>query len=222
MTTTIRAVLFDLDGTLYDRDVVVTHVALEQFDVFRHRIGDVDRDEFIARTLALDDHGYARRADVYRMLLADMPVDPELAPDLESHFWDCYCRHSVCFPEAIGTLRALRTAGMRLAVVTNGPTEWQSRKLRTLGLPAYFDDIVISESEGIAKPDPRIFTRTLERLGVDPRDAMFVGDHPEIDIAGAQDAGLVPVWKRVPYWPMRRADVQVIDRLDDILRHLRI
>ena len=213
----IRAVLFDLDGTLYDRDAVVSAVTHEQVDTFRGRLGDVDRGALIARMLALDDHGYARRADIYRTLLAGMEVDTALAADLEAHFWDCYCRHCECPEDAADTLGRLRASGRKLALVTNGPVAWQSRKLRTLGLADYFDEVLISEAEGIAKPDPRIFTRALERLGVSAADAMFVGDHPEIDVAGAQDAGLVAVWKRVPYWTMSRNDVRVIERIGDLL-----
>jgi len=216
----IRAVLFDLDGTLYDRDAVVEAVTHEQVDTFYGRFGDADRGALVSRLLALDDHGYARRADVYRTLLAGMEVDAALAADLEAHFWDCYCRHCAFPEDAADTLRQLRASGRKLALVTNGPICWQSRKLRTLGLEDYFDAVLISEAEGIAKPDPRIFVLAIERLGVTASDAMFVGDHPEIDIAGARDAGLVAVWKRVPYWTMNRTDVPVIDRISDLLRHL--
>ena len=216
----IRAVLFDLDGTLYDRDAVVTAVTHEQVDTFGGRFGGVDRQTLVDRMLALDDHGYARRADIYRTLLAGMEVDVDLASDLEAHFWDCYCRHCR-FPQDAGdTLARLRSSGLKLAVVTNGPVAWQSRKLQTLGLRDYFDEVLISEAEGVAKPDARIFARALERLGVDAADAMFVGDHPEIDVAGAQDAGLVAVWKRVPYWTIGRADVRVIDRISELLNHV--
>jgi len=213
----LRAVLFDLDGTLYDRDAVILRVAHEQADVFRSRLGEADRDRLIARTLMLDDHGYARRVDVYRTLLADLPVDAQLARDLEAHFWDCYCRHCEVSDDTVRTLGALRASGRKLAVVTNGPVEWQSRKLRTLGLTECFDEIVISDAVGVAKPDPRIFALALDRLGVEAGEAMFVGDHPEIDVAGARAAGLVAVWKRVPYWTMTLEDVRVIDRLGEIL-----
>ena len=86
-----------------------------------------------------------------------------------------------------------------------------------LGLGSLFDVVVISQSEGLTKPDPLIFTRAVERIGVAPGEAMFVGDHPEIDVAGARAAGLVPVWKRVPYWTMPFDDVLVVDRLSEIL-----
>jgi putative hydrolase of the HAD superfamily len=214
----IRAVLFDLDGTLYDRDEVVVRVAHEQFETFRSRLPGIDRERFVDRTLALDDHGYAGRFDVYGTLLSDVPVDVHLATDLEAHFWDCYCRHCVRPDDAVNTLEALRAAGKTLAVVTNGPVEWQSRKLRTLGLAGYFDHVLISEAEGISKPDARIFERALARCGVAPHEAMFVGDHPEIDISGARAAGMRAAWKRVPYWTMGFDDVIVVDRLSEILQ----
>lgn len=219
----IRAVLFDLDGTLYDRDEVVLRVAQEQFETFGSRFGAAGRDQIITRTLELDDHGYARRVDVYRQLVTGLAVDGRLAGDLEAHFWDCYCRHCLQPADTVKTLEALRSAGKKLAVVTNGPVEWQSRKLRTLKLADYFEEVVISDAVGIAKPDARVFNLTLERLGVDAGEAIFVGDHPQIDIAGARAAGLRAVWKRVPYWSMDLEDVRVVDRLSELLDddHLR-
>ena len=217
----IQAVLFDLDGTLYDRDEVVLRVAHEQFDVFRDRLGGADRDALIARTLELDDHGYARRVDVYRQLLSGMDVDEKLAGDLESHFWDCYCRHCKQPHDTVATLEALRSAGKKLGVITNGPIDWQSRKLRTLGLERYFDEVIISDAVGMAKPDARIFKLALDRLGVDAESAMYVGDHPQIDIAGARGAGLAAAWKRVPYWTMDDEDVAVLDRLSELIVRLK-
>ena len=217
----ITAVLFDLDGTLYDRDEVVRRVAHEQYETFRERFGDLDRERLIARTLDLDDHGYARRADVYRRLLDGARVDAALAPDLEAHFWDCYCRHCRQPQDTVATLDALKSAGKRLGVITNGPIDWQSRKLRTLGLEQYFDEVVISDAVGVAKPDARIFNLALERLGATAGESMYVGDHPEIDIAGALGAGLAAAWKRVPYWTMTREDVVVLERLSDVLVRLK-
>jgi len=213
----MKAVLFDLDGTLYDRDEVVLRVAHEQYDRFRARFGDSDRDAVIARTLEFDDHGYARRVDVYRRVLDGMDVDAQLAADLESDFWDCYCRHCGQPPDTVATLEALRRAGKKLGVITNGPIDWQSRKLRTLGLEPYFDDVIISDAVGVAKPDAKIFRLALDRLGVAPAEAMYVGDHPQIDIAGARGAGLSAAWKRVPYWSLETQDALVIERLSELL-----
>jgi putative hydrolase of the HAD superfamily len=81
-----------------------------------------------------------------------------------------------------------------------------------------FDVVLISEEEGIRKPDARIFDRARERCGVDhPSEAMFVGDHPEVDVAGAHAAGMVAVWKRVPYWTLSTEGAVTIDQLSEIL-----
>jgi FMN phosphatase YigB (HAD superfamily) len=58
----LKAVLFDLDGTLYDRDELVRVVAASQFDGFREFLAEVEKDAFVERVFALDDHGYKDRA----------------------------------------------------------------------------------------------------------------------------------------------------------------
>jgi putative hydrolase of the HAD superfamily len=74
----------------------------------------------------------------------------------------------------------------------------QSAKLSCLGLMLAFDVVLISDAEGVSKPDPRIYHRALDRLGTEPGRAVFVGDHPEVDIAGARGAGMKAVWRRDP------------------------
>ena len=107
---------------------------------------------------------------------------------------------------------------MKLGVVTNGGQDRQRKKLDAMGLSDTMDVILISGAEGIRKPDRRIFHRALSRLGVEPREALFVGDHPEADIEGALGAGLDAVWKKVPYWSLsEEVEVPRIDRLSEIL-----
>ena len=111
----------------------------------------------------------------------------------------------------------MRKRGLKLGVITNGSVERQGAKLTTLGLDGVFDTVLISQREGLQKPDPLIFLRAVEQCGVTPEEAMFVGDHPEMDVAGASRAGLVPVWKRVPYWEMSTDGAIAIDRLSEVL-----
>jgi putative hydrolase of the HAD superfamily len=215
----IKAVLFDLDGTLYDRDAAMRSLAYDQFAAFRDALQPrVDESRFTSRFIELDDHGYASRSDVYRRLADEFGLDNWLTVDLERHFWEAYSRRCDISSDTWHTLQALRAAGKRLGIVTNGQTEWQSRKLDGLGLGSFFDVVIISEKEGIRKPDARIFERARERCGVDrPSETMFVGDHPEVDVAGAHAAGMVAVWKRVPYWTMTTDGAITIDRLTEIL-----
>ena len=213
----IRAVLFDLDGTLYDRDELVRNLAKEQFMIFREDLGDIDERRFVQRLVDLDAHGYASKPARYEELATEWGLGRGVADRLERHFWQSYDRHCELSHDTSATLQTLRRHGKKLGVITNGPTESQEQKLETLGLASFFDVVLISEAEGLRKPDQMIFARALERCGVEPAEAMFVGDHPEVDVAGARAAGLVPVWKRVPYWEMTLEDVLIVDTLSEIL-----
>ncbi len=96
------------------------------------------------------------------------------------------------FPDAVDTLEKLKTAGYRLAIVSN----WSGALadvLDELGLTEYFEQIVISEVEGVSKPDPRIIKIALERMAVSPDEAVYVGDHP-YDVLCAKEAGVDAIW----------------------------
>lgn len=95
-----------------------------------------------------------------------------------------------------------------------------SRKLERLGLATLVDTIVISESEGVKKPDPVIFQRALERLEVSPAEAVYVGDHPVADVQGSVAAGLSAVWRRTPTWAPPEVEHHAIDTLDELIAWL--
>jgi putative hydrolase of the HAD superfamily len=80
----------------------------------------------------------------------------------------------------------------------------------------FFDAILISEAEGLRKPDRRIFELAVSRLGVSPSDSAFVGDHPEIDVRGAQRAGLRAIWKRDVYWGACPFAEGMVDELPEL------
>jgi putative hydrolase of the HAD superfamily len=213
----IQAVLFDLDGTLYDRDLLVQTLIGEQFDAFCNELGNIDRSSFVRRVLHLDAHGFGDKIAVYRTVEAECVLSRELSDRLHSDFWSRYIRHCRVSEDTSETLQQLRRHKIKLGVITNGATKWQKQKLDSLGITSLFDAVLISEAEGLRKPDRAIFERALERLSVRPEEAMFVGDNPEADVAGARTAGLVPVWKHVPYWEMNIKDVLTVHTLAEIL-----
>jgi putative hydrolase of the HAD superfamily len=93
------------------------------------------------------------------------------------------------FADVVPVLESLAASGARLAIVSN----WDSRLpqlLERLALAPYFDAVVVSHLEGIEKPHPDLFLRAVTRLGGRPRDALHVGDVPELDEAGARAAGI--------------------------------
>jgi putative hydrolase of the HAD superfamily len=93
------------------------------------------------------------------------------------------------FPDAVPALEAMRSMGLRLAVISNFD-ERLPDLLAGLDLARRVDLVVPSSSMGLAKPNPRLFRHVLERLDVEAAAALHVGDHPLEDVEGAQAAGM--------------------------------
>jgi phosphoserine phosphatase len=135
------------------------------------------------------------RAAAWRSALADHGVDDDvLAGRLAAAYREH--RHAGCrpFSDTVAALEALRAAGIRLVVVTNGTERHQRSKLDAAGLTGMFAAVVTSEAAAASKPDPRIFRAALAEVACEPGDAVMVGDNPLRDVAGAQQAGLRGVW----------------------------
>jgi putative hydrolase of the HAD superfamily len=105
------------------------------------------------------------------------------------------------FPDVLPALTACRAAGLLLGVVSNFE-EWLEGMLIEFQVAPFFAFIVISGKEGVEKPDPAIFRLALERSGLPAGEVLFVGDHPDVDVAAAGRAGMTGVlvdrWGRYP------------------------
>jgi HAD superfamily hydrolase (TIGR01509 family) len=194
----ITTILFDAGGTLVfpnfrrvademaAHGLVADAAALAGADA-RVRF-EIDRPDVIASTT---DYGRFRR---YFDALA---VEAGLArlPDPVFQSLDDYHRvHNLWedVPSDVpAALDRLRSAGVRMGVISNANGTVRA-KLERVGLAGYFELIVDSHEEGIEKPDPRIFARTLERMGVRASEAAYVGDLYHVDVVGAAAAGLRP------------------------------
>jgi putative hydrolase of the HAD superfamily len=215
----MRAALFDLDGTLFDRDGAVRELVEAQVATFVELRGAVNRPDFVARVLELDDHGYRDKTDVYQVVVRELGLPDAGAHELTADFWRRYQSLARPFPDVLNVLDELRRRGLKTGVITNGRQSIQDGKIDALGIRGLLDTVSISEVEGVRKPDRRIFDLTLGRLGVAPGDGLFVGDHPEVDVAGARGAGLYAIWKRTPHWGPPAQPVPTIDTLSEVLRY---
>jgi putative hydrolase of the HAD superfamily len=101
----------------------------------------------------------------------------------ERHLW------SGVMPGTTVALERLRGAGYRLAVVSNSDGR-AAEGLEAAGLLGYFEFVIDSQLVGFEKPDPRIFAAALDRFGVVPAQALYVGDIYEVDVVGARRAGM--------------------------------
>lgn len=105
------------------------------------------------------------------------------------------------YPDTHATLQALRQNGYKIGLITNAmqPMWMRDLELEVYGLLEYLDARITSGDTGYMKPHPAIYHRMLDMLDITPAQAVFVGDRPENDIAGANAAGLISVLINPPH-----------------------
>jgi len=194
----MKAVLFDVGNTLlwldhpFVIDTLREHgVAATEDELIAAQYGaKLLLDELVRTGRAGDDahRGRVFFAEVFRQLGIGDELFPSIAQRLyarhaERNLW-CSVRERTA-----ETLDELRRLGYRLGVISNADGRVEAL-LDDVGLRGHFEFVIDSGSVGVEKPDPRIFRMALERMGIDPHDAVYVGDVYEIDIAGARAAGM--------------------------------
>jgi len=192
----IRAAIFDLDGTLLNRDESIKMFINGQYDKLEKVLGHIPKEIYITRFLELDNHGYVWKDRVYQQLVDEYKITDMLWEELLHDYVSAFKRHCIPFPNLISMLEELKSMSLNLGMITNGKGHFQMDNLKALGIEKYFDAILVSEWEGIKKPNPHIFKTALEKLNVSPQESIYVGDHPENDVKAARDAGMIGVWMR--------------------------
>jgi putative hydrolase of the HAD superfamily len=188
----LRAVLFDLDNTLYPEEQFVVsgfRAAAQCLSPHIH----LDAQSLLERMLhILQARGRGR---VFDILLRELEIDstpwlPTLLQVYRSH------RPTLSLPaEAAAILRALKDRGIRLGLVTDGLASTQRRKIAALGLEAYMDAVVCTGElgKGCAKPSPIPFEVALNLLDTVPKLAAYVADDISKDFAGPNHLGMKSV-----------------------------
>ncbi|MBQ9107192.1 MAG: HAD family hydrolase [Clostridia bacterium] len=227
----IKAVIFDFDHTLYDRERTIAATApllrrlLAEY-VHPHVTDEQFFDALFAAEISENGYytnGYQGVCDELDRL-GVFAVKPTKAQYCEA-FYPTMSANIVMFEDAYYLLGQLKSMGYKVALLTNGFVKSQREKLSHTRIPEYMDEIIISEELNIQKPDPGAFLAMCRRLGVRADEAVYVGDNIINDVCGARDAGLLPIWK--PFareWPEHldppaytiRNLTEVIDILKDI------
>lgn len=212
----IQAVLFDLDRTLLDRDTSFRNFVASQYERYKAALNHISPSDYIDRVVQLDNRGLLWKDKVYQVIVSEFPIRDlsweELFADFDSRITDYY----LPLPGMRMMLEALKMTGYSLGLVTNGRTRFQKRSIEALGIERDFQAILISESEGVRKPDPEIFHRALNRLNARPEHALFVGDSLEADIRGAKAVGMFTAWIRDPGYSGNHDADFAFSKLEDL------
>ncbi|QVY62595.1 HAD family hydrolase [Cytobacillus gottheilii] len=207
----IKAVLFDLDGTLLNRDESVKMFIQNQYDRLNKWLGHIPKERCIRRFIELDHRGYVWKDKVYQQLVSEFKITDITWGELLQDYLSSFKNHCIAFPNLIRMLEELKTKNLALGMITNGKGQFQMDNIKALGIRDYFQTILISEWEGIKKPDPQLFKRALQQLNVTPNESIFVGDHPDNDIKAARNIGMKAIWKRDSQWNHAAADYMIDD-----------
>lgn len=193
----IKAIIFDLDNTLMDRDMTF-HKYTEQF--LNEHLGHLDQqaqDEIIADLKVRDADGYRDKQSFFEEMVDCLPwKNPLTAHEIEAYYNKHYMTHASKMKYVEETIAHCQSRGYLLAIMTNGPHEIQYEKMNLLQLGEQFHTVIVSEDTGMSKPDPRIYELALDQMGVAAENTIFVGDHPRNDIWGAYQVGIRGIWLR--------------------------
>ncbi|WKA55007.1 HAD family hydrolase [Planococcus shixiaomingii] len=212
----IKAVLFDLDGTLLDRDASLADFIDVQYDRLIKWVGHIPKEQYVFRFIELDQRGYVWKDKVYEQLAVEFQIQGISKEALLQDYVTEFKNHCVPFPNLLEMLGELKKQSILMGIITNGRGQFQLDNIKALGIESYFDAILISEWEGMKKPEARIFHRALNLLGAAPCESVFIGDHPEHDVQAARSIGMKGFWKKDWQWNEPQAD-GVVDDLMEVL-----
>ncbi len=199
----IKAVIFDLDNTLYNYDLC-NRYGFEKLKEYMSAYGIAEdgferaylkaRDE-VKKQLSYD---YAARHN--RVLYCQRCAELlglnsfELALDMYNAYWNSFLEKAELFDDAAGLLDMLRDKGVKTAICTDMTAHIQFRKISKLLLSERMDCMVSSEEAGAEKPSPVIFSLTAQKLGVENDECVYIGDDFKRDIIGAKNAGMTALY----------------------------
>jgi 2-haloalkanoic acid dehalogenase type II len=194
----IKAVLFDLDDTLWPVETVIMQAELtlhQWMDAHapsitqHHTIESLrKRRQALVKTNPRFEYDlWELRHTMLSQVFHEYGSDQSLADQAMAVFADA--RNKVqLYDEVIPVLNQLQTQVV-LGSISNGFAD-----LQAIGLAPYFKVSLAAHSFGCAKPDPRIFTAACAALNLLPQQVLFVGDDLALDVAAAQQVGMQGVW----------------------------
>lgn len=230
----LKAILFDFDHTLYDREATMKKTLPEtyenmkdllcgglKYEDFEREMLDTEREfQYDLSISETSRQRWSRRVEyLVKKGVLKAPIDPNSCRIFIGRPME---RRIVNYSFVFDLLAQLGKK-YKLGILTNGDSGMQWRKIETSGIKEYFDFICVSGDIGIQKPEPEPFYAACRGLGVQPCECVYVGDNPKNDILGAKNAGMCSVWVstcgpwRYPAYERADFEVENISHLPEIL-----
>ena len=235
----IKAVLFDLDNTLYDYDyshkkaLKDSYNEIKKFEKISYKkfleLYNISRRE-IHRELAGTASAHNRVIYFQRMMEKIRgKVDPKIILSLSDRYWNSFLDNMKINKNTIEVLKYCKKNNIKTAIVSDLTTKIQLRKLEKLKISKYIDTLVTSEEAGSEKPHSIMFLLTLNKLKTLPEDSIMVGDNEIADIEGANFVGLNSVLLKKEIKSINKNDyrrpnyiIKDIKELIDVINNLNL
>lgn len=189
----LKGVVFDLDHTLFDRYATLTAIMPSFCEHFEVALTPKKAAEMLCFADKQFVHiGWHKIIEYLtnKGMFVTVPDFESYSSFLLKKFEEIAVPYDFTKP----MLKKLRDMGLKLGVITNGNVPLQTKKIELLALENEFDEILVTGSIEIHKPNPEPFLVMAQRLGLDPSELLYVGDNPLNDVEGSRNAGYTPVF----------------------------
>lgn len=189
MDCSIRAVVFDMDDTLYDEMTFVQSGFRSVAQYLSTRF-NLDKGEVYKEMLRhLESDG---RGKIFDSVLKNYGI---YTPQFVEELVETYRVHTPeisLYPDVVETLEKLRAMKLETGIITDGLHSVQKKKVSALNLQNYVDFIIYTDELGpnYEKPHPASFLHAIEMLNLEPKNILYVGNNPGKDILGANSVGM--------------------------------
>ena len=202
--SSIKAVIFDVDGTLYDYNTSegyaedkVCEYTSRRFNMTPSETSDLYYEMLRRQEEELGPTNSAIHSRMIRFqkFLEEIgrPVFPH-ALNLTKLYWDTFMDTMIAEPGITELMRQLRYRGIHVALGTNMSATIQYEKVERLKLGGYVQTVLTSEEAGAEKPQKEFFDCLTRKINVRPEECVFIGDNAKLDYQGARRAGMHGVW----------------------------
>ena len=221
---------FDIDRTLWNHEKNVDAVLNELINIFSE-LSDLDCNKACIKFKSINEklwvdmqkknypisHVRNRRFSLWiNHFFPEMAtiLRINIAKKLEEMFLSRTPEMNHSYPNAISALLDLYDQGFKLNVITNGPSDSQERKIKSLGLNHVFSQIITSDQVHSYKPNPSIFKNAFKRSKCQPKDAIMIGDSLVCDMLGGKRVGMKTIWFNQSEFASSVKNLELISNVD--------